>query len=340
MPGVALRGINGWLPPHVVDNDEVGARLAVSGSWILRRTGIGERRRADPGTAASDLAVRAAAPLLALSDGPVRTIVVATMSPDHPCPATAPLVAARLGLAGAAAWDVNAACAGFVYALACATALVSAGQTDRVLVIGTDVMSTVVDPDDRDTAVLFGDGAGAVLLETATPHEPGSFGPFDLGSDGALVDLVITPAGGSRRPASPSNGDGRYLRMQGQAVFKQAVDHMTASARAAVDAAGWTLDQVDWLIGHQANARILAVVGDVLGICPERRVVCLERTGNTATASIPLALHTLARSGKARAGDRVVLTSFGGGLSWGSTTMTWPSTLVVVPQQDPEEAST
>ncbi|HEY1176302.1 MAG TPA: beta-ketoacyl-ACP synthase 3 [Phytomonospora sp.] len=321
-----LTGLSGWLPPRAVDNAELIERFGLDPEWIPQRTGILSRRHVDPGTATSDLAVHAAAPLVAAEPGRIDTVVLATMTPDNPCPATAPVVAAALGLTGAAAFDVNAACAGFVHALATATSLVVAGVAERALVIGADAMSTIVDPGDRNTAVIFGDGAAAALIE-ASPDGPGSFGPFDLGADGGQSGLITISAGGSRQRsdgAAVADGDD-FLRMAGMPVFRQAVEHMGASAARALKQAGLPASDVDWLVAHQANRRILDAVADRLGVPADRRALHLDRVGNTSAASIPLALWDLWSAGRLRAGDRVLLTSFGAGLAWGSTTLTWPS---------------
>ncbi|MFC6135829.1 MULTISPECIES: beta-ketoacyl-ACP synthase III [Streptomyces] len=327
---VVLSGLSGWLPSRTVDNTDVLARLpeGLTEEWIVQRTGIRERRRVEPGMSTSDMAVRAAAPLVASTTGRIDAVVVATTTPDFPIPATAPIVAAELGLVDAAAWDVNAACSGFVTGLAAVTSMISAGVFGRALLIGADAMSTVVDPGDRNTAILFGDGAGAVLLEADSGAETGSFGPFDLGSDGGSTRLVGIDAGGSRQrsrtgPSVVADRD-HYLRMAGPELFTHAVRRMTASGATAVKDAGWQPSDVDWLVAHQANVRILTAVADRLDIPEERCVVNLDLVGNTSAASIPLAMAHLHRSGRARAGDRVLLTAFGAGLAWGSTTLTWP----------------
>lgn len=325
-----LTGLSGWLPPRAVDNAELIERFELAPDWIPQRTGILSRRHVDPGTATSDLAVQAAAPLVAAEPGAIDTLVLATMTPDHPCPATAPVVAARLGLTGAAAFDVNAACAGFVHALATAASLVVNGVAERALVVGADAMSTIVDPADRNTAVIFGDGAAAALIE-ATVDGPGSFGPFDLGADGSQAGLITIPAGGSRQrsdgTAAPASD--HYLRMAGLQVFRQAVEHMASSAARALKQAGLLAEDVDWLVAHQANRRILDAVADRLGVPTDRRAVHLDRVGNTSAASIPLALWDLWREGRIRPGDRILLTSFGAGLAWGSTTLIWPASPLI-----------
>ncbi|MEV6520857.1 beta-ketoacyl-ACP synthase III [Longispora sp. NPDC051575] len=318
-----LAGLSGWLPPIVVDNAEILRHLDSTEQWITQRTGIHRRHRAEPGTATSDLAIRAAAPLVAAARGPIDAVVVATMTPDRQCPATAPVVATGLGLTGAAAWDVANACTGFVYGLATVTAMISAGVLNRVLLIGAETMSAVLDRSDRGTAMIFGDGAGAALLEAGRPGDAPSFGPFDLGSDGTRPGLVAIPAGGSSDP----DGEDRCIRMEGPSVYRSAVEKMTDSAQLAAKAADWSVADVDWFVAHQANARILDAVADRLDIPPARRFVNVDRVGNTSGASVPLALADLATSRRARAGDKVLITSFGAGLTWASTTLTWPEGL-------------
>lgn len=257
----------------------------------------------------------------------VGAAVLATTTPDRPCPASAPEVAHRLALGTVPAMHVGAVCAGFVYALATGAGFLAAGAADSVLVIGADTFSTIVNPADRGTAVVFGDDAGAVVLRAGTQDEPGALGPFDLGSDGEHADLVMIPAGGSRqralgRAAPPEE---HYFAMAGRTTFRHAVTRMSGSARAVLDRAGWSLSDVDRLVGHQANARILTALGKELGMPPGRVVCTIDRTGNTAAASIPLALADAAATGELLPGHRVLLTSFGGGLAWGSAVLTWPA---------------
>ncbi|WP_030568399.1 beta-ketoacyl-ACP synthase III [Streptomyces aureocirculatus] len=322
-----LTGVGGCLPPTVVSNDELAARLDSSDAWIRSRTGIRQRYFAAPGTATSDLAVGAGAKALKSSGTPVvDAVLLATTTPDRPCPATAPTVAARLGLTGTAAFDVSAVCTGFVYALATAAGLIATGAADRVLVIGAETFSTLLDPGDRSTAVIFGDGAGAVVLRAGDPAEPGALGPFDLGSDGGREDLITVPSGGSRQRLSgvPPQPADRYFAMDGKEVFRHAVQRMSASARAVLDRAGWAPRDVDHLVGHQANLRITNHVADEVGIPRPRCFSNIADVGNTAAASIPLALDQAHNDGVLRAGGRVLLTAFGGGLTWGSTVLTWP----------------
>ncbi|MFJ1748150.1 beta-ketoacyl-ACP synthase III [Streptomyces sp. NPDC088116] len=322
-PAAVLAGLGTWLPPKVVSNHELARELDTSDEWIRTRTGIGQRHVIEPGSATSWLAVEAGRRALKSAQcDEAGAVVVATSTPDRPCPATAPEVASRLGLSGIPAFDVGAVCAGFVYGLATGAGLISAGIADNVLVIGADAFSTILNPGDRTTRAIFGDGAGAVVLRRGEHDEPGALGPFDLGSDGELSDLIMIPAGGSRQratgtPASPAD---HYFTMSGKPVFMQAVLRMTESVHRVLGQAGWTVDDIDRFVGHQANSRILTALAERLEL-PENRIVSnIERVGNTAAASIPLALA----DGGLRPGERVLLTSFGGGLAWGSTVLRWP----------------
>jgi 3-oxoacyl-[acyl-carrier-protein] synthase-3 len=316
-----LDGLGVAVPDRVVTNDELAARLDTSDEWIRTRTGIAQRRVADPAVATSDLAVAAAQAVLkdAPDDAPT-AIIVATTTPDHPMPGVAPLVAARLGWESVPAFDVQAACSGFVYGLASAAGLIAAGVSRRVLLIGADLMARITNQDDRSTAVLFGDGAGAVTIRAGRSDELGAIGPFDLGSDGSGVDRLVVPAGGTRTPGPEPDAADRFLAMDGRDVYRHAVRRMTESCRALLDTAGLTTDDVDRFVGHQANLRILMAVADRLGIPTERRVSNVDRYGNTSAASIPLALADAAL----RPGERVLVTSFGSGFTWGSTLLTWP----------------
>ena len=317
-----LEGIGAAVPERLVTNAELSATLDTSDEWIRTRTGIAQRYFAET-ESTSDLAVEAgAAALKSAGGGDIDGVVVATTTPDRLMPGTAPEVAARLGLGTIAAFDVQAVCAGFVYALATGAGLVEAGVAERVLVIGAETMSKVVDQTDRRTAVLFGDGAGAVVLRRGDNEVQGVVGPFDLGTDGDRSDLLQIPSGGTRRPtdAQALAERANYLRMDGREVYRQAVRRMVDSSRRVLDRAGLTVDDVDRMVGHQANARILGAVADRLGIPEERRVSNVARYGNTSAASIPLAL---ADAGL-QAGERVLLTAFGAGMSWGSTLVTWP----------------
>ena len=322
-----LCGIGAWLPPRVVTNHELAARLDTSDEWITSRTGIRQRHVVSPGMATSRLAVEAGVRALSSAGlNAVDAVVLGTTTPDRPCPATAPVVAARLGMPGIPAFDVAAVCSGFLYAAATAAGLLATGVAGTVLVIGADAFSTILNPADRTTAVIFGDGAGAVVLRAGDPDEPGAFGSFDLGSDGRLTDVITVRAGGSEQrstDAAPPASDG-YFSMQGREVFGTAVTRMAGSVRTVLDAAAWQAGDVDWLVGHQANQRILHATAEQLDIPAERAVIDLDRAGNTAAASIPLALQHAAGTGRLRPGHRVALVAFGGGATWGATTLRWP----------------
>ncbi|MFX4292281.1 beta-ketoacyl-ACP synthase III [Streptomyces bohaiensis] len=331
MTAAVLSGLGGWLPPRVVTNEEVGRELGVTDEWIRRRTGIGQRHVCDPGTSTSDLAVRAGARALA-SAGVVATdaVVLATATPDHQIPGTAPAVAARLGMTGAIAFDVNAVCTGFVYALATGAALVRGGLAETVLVIGADTFSTVLDPADPVVRPLFGDGAGAVVLRAGTPEEPGALNAFDLGSDGRYEDFIIVPSGGSRQRSGgrPTDPAGSYMTMRGREVFRAAVSRMAESSRTVLAEAGRDVASVDRIVGHQANIRILRAVADRLDLPEDRLVSNIDRVGNTSAASIPLALADGLADGGVKEGAAVLLTAFGAGLTWGSTVLEWPEILL------------
>lgn len=322
-PAAVLIGLGSWLPSKVLDNQEIESRLDTSDEWIRTRTGIRERRVAGPDESTVDLAVGAGRRALESAGGDVDAVVLATSTPDQPCPASAPQVAARLGLGTAAAFDVNAVCSGFVYALATSAGLIAAGVARRVLVIGADVFTSLIDPDDRTTVPIFGDGAGAVVLRAGDADEPGALGPFDLHSEGDLAELLWVEAGGSRRRRSDNPSD-HYLAMQGTTVFRQACARMAESSRAVLARAGWMVGDVDRFVGHQANIRILQGAAKQLGLPADAVVANIDRVGNTSAASIPLALADACADGTLVPGHRVLLSAFGAGLTWGSTVLTWP----------------
>ncbi|NJQ01286.1 ketoacyl-ACP synthase III [Streptomyces sp. PLAI1-29] len=327
-----LRGIGGFLPPTTVTNDDLSRGLDTSDEWIRTRTGIRERRVVSRDLSTGTLAVEAGARALRSAGiTGADAVIVATTSPERLCPAVAPEVATRLGLGTVAAFDLTSACSGFLYGLATAEGLIATGTADTVLFIGSEAFTTLVNPRDRATAPIFGDGAGAVVLRRGAPDEPGALGPFDLGSDGALADLLAVPAGGSRQRAADGGlghatvpADDWYLRMAGRPLYTQAVDRMSQSARSALKKADWAVADVDWFAGHQANLRIVRAVAEELEVPGERVAVNIDRVGNTLAASVPLLLNDLAARGDLRAGQRVLLSAFGAGLSWGSATLVWP----------------
>ena len=319
---VAILGLGAYLPARVITNDDLAQHLDTSDEWIRSRTGIGERRHAAAEEATSDMALAAARAALedaGLEPTDVDVLIVATTTPDHPVPATAPAVAAGLGLE-IAAFDLNAACSGFVYGLDVASRLAEAGAT--VVLVGAETLTRYVDPGDRSIAVLFGDGAGAVVLRARAGAE---LGPFDLGTDGSDISMLWMRAGGSREPfdpvahAEPSS----RMSMRGGDVYRHAVARMTASSRAVLAAAGRTVADVDLMVGHQANLRILAAVAERLELPEERCQISVDRHGNTSAASIPLALADARAQGRLEPGTRLLLTAFGGGLTWGSCLVTW-----------------
>ncbi|MCY0953091.1 beta-ketoacyl-ACP synthase III [Streptomyces sp. H27-S2] len=327
-----LSGIGGFLPPKVVTNDDLSATLDTNDEWIRTRTGISERRVVSDGLSTGTLAVEAGARALRSAGvSGVDAVVVATTSPDRLCPAVAPEVASRLGMGTVAAFDLTSACSGFLYGLATSAGLIASGTADSVLFIGSEAFTTLVNQRDRGTAPIFGDGAGAVVLRRGADDEPGALGPFDLGSDGSLADLLAIPAGGSRqRSADAGLGHGSvptedwYLRMEGRPLYTQAVERMTQSAQAVLKRTDWSVADIDWFVGHQANVRIVRAVAEELEVPEERVAVNIDRVGNTLSASVPLLLNDIAAAGALKPGDRVLLSAFGAGLSWGSTALVWP----------------
>ncbi|MET8137669.1 beta-ketoacyl-ACP synthase III [Streptomyces sp. NPDC006290] len=322
-----LAGIGAALPSRSVSNDELAETLDTNDAWIRTRTGIRTRHWTDTGTNTGDLATAAGA--RALKSAGVDSadlVILATSTGNQPMPGTAPEVATALGLGNVAAYDVSAACSGFLYALSAAAGAIAAGVAERVLVIGADVWSTRLNPQDRSTTIIFGDGAGAAVLRAGNGDEPGALLGFDLGSDGIGHELAQVAGGGSRERGSgrPPNPEDAYMTMQGKEMFTHAVNRMAASSEQLLERIGWGAADVDWCAAHQANIRILHTVADVLGVDRSRMLVHLDKAGNTSAASIPLALTDAAKSGQIKAGDRVLMTAFGGGLSWASTAMRWP----------------
>jgi len=320
-----ITGVGSSLPPRLVPNTWFEARVDTTDEWIRSRTGIEARHFADDGVVTSDLAVEAARIALRTAGIPAEQldmIVCASVTGDTPFPATAVWVQEKLGLS-CPAFDVNAACAGFSYGLATATAFVESGMADTVLLIGAEVYSRILDFTDRQTCVLFGDGAGATVIQAS--DRPGIEGTV-LGADGTAAEILLVPAGGSREPASAETVAASRHRIQmpnGREVFKRAVTEMAASCREVLEKSGHSPDDVDLLIPHQANARIMVAVAERLGIPLERAVVDVAEVGNTSAASIPIALDRAYRAGRIHEGDLVLFTSFGAGLTWGATAIRW-----------------
>jgi 3-oxoacyl-[acyl-carrier-protein] synthase III len=313
-----IAGTGSYLPPRVMTNAEFAARLDTSDAWIRERTGIVQRHIADKAQTSSDLALEASRRALQSAEVDAREIdliVVATSTPDYVFPSTACLLQAKLGVKGSAAFDVQAVCSGFVYGLATADAFIKSGQYKNALVVGAEVFSRILDWNDRGTCVLFGDGAGAVVLVSS--EKPGIHASV-LRADGSQAGMLSVPGNvcGGAVVGSP------FLQMNGQAVFKFAVRVLEESARETLAAAQMKLSDIDWLIPHQANVRILDATARKLGLPPEKLVVTVDHHGNTSAASVPLALDEFVRAGKIRPGHRVLLQGVGGGFTWGSTLVT------------------
>jgi len=317
-----IAGCGAYLPKCIVTNHELAHRLDTSDEWIRQRTGIGERRIAASGELTSDLATKAAEHALSsagMNGSDLDLLVVATATPDNTFPATAARVQARLGMRRGAAFDVQAVCAGFIFALSVADNAVRLGQAGTALVIGAETFSRILDWEDRGTCVLFGDGAGALVLRAVSEAAPG--GRFILSthlhSDGRQYDILYVDGGPS---SSRSTG---FLRMEGREVFRQAVQHLSAVIEEALAANGLTVADVDWLVPHQANGRIIEGVGRKLGLSQDKVVSTIERHANTSAASIPLALEVAVRDGRIKPGDLVLMEALGGGLTWGASLVRW-----------------
>jgi 3-oxoacyl-[acyl-carrier-protein] synthase-3 len=325
LTGVQIVGCGSYVPPTVVTNEQLEQEHGFEPGWITQRSGILERRYASPDEATSDLCVEAAR--RAMVDAGVRSeevdlVVVGTFTPDHPCPSTACLVQDRLNL-DAAAFDVQAACSGFVYALVTAAQYVATGNSKLALVIGGDVNSRIVNPNDQRTAPLFGDGAGAVLLAKGDRDQ--GLDCYQTGADGAGGPLLECPVGGTRRPVSPGSvaAGEHYLKMDGRNVFKWAVRALAETVDLVLTNSGTAPEEVKLYLLHQANIRILNAAAESLGI-PRSKLWCnLHRYGNTSAGSVPIALDEAYRSGAIARGDLIVFSGFGAGLTWGTGLFRW-----------------
>ncbi|HYM71972.1 MAG TPA: beta-ketoacyl-ACP synthase III [Stellaceae bacterium] len=317
-----VAGCGAYLPERIITNDELARKLDTSDEWIRQRTGIGERRVAAPGELTSDLAVAAARRALdraGMSGGDLDLIVLATATPDHTFPATATKVQAQLGMKRGAAFDLQAVCSGFIFALAAADNAIRLGQARTALVIGAETFSRILDWEDRGTCVLFGDGAGALVLKAGpgdSAHDRGVLSTH-LHSDGRYYDILYVDGGPS------TTGTTGHLRMEGREVFRQAVQHLSEAVEEALIANGLTGADIDWLVPHQANSRIIDAIGKRLHLRPGQTVVTIERHANTSAASIPLALDEAVADGRIQPGHLVLMEALGGGLTWGASLVRW-----------------
>lgn len=323
----AITGVGSYLPERVLTNEDLEQLVETSDEWITSRTGIRERHLAEPGEATSDLAARAGAAALAdagIDAADVDLLVVGTSTPDMFFPSAACTTQHKLGLS-CPAYDVNAACTGFVYALQSGVTAIESGRARTVLVIGADTLTRNIDFTDRATCVLFGDGAGAVVLQAS--EEPGVLG-IVLGADGSGGEMLKLPAGGSAMPASAETVENRdhYLKMAGSEVFKFAVRVIPKVTKEALAASDLNVEDLAWLVPHQANQRILDTVEERLGIEHAKVFSNVAKTGNTSAASIPLALDELYTGGRLACGDNLALVGFGAGLTWGAAVVRWTKT--------------
>jgi 3-oxoacyl-[acyl-carrier-protein] synthase III len=322
----SIVGTGSYVPQRILTNDDLKSMVDTSDEWIMERTGIRERRIADKTEAASDLAYGAAKAALKSADLKARDldlIIVATVTGDMLLPSTACILQGRLNAKKAAAFDVNAACSGFIYGLSVANAYIKSNLFKRVLVVGAEILSKFTDWEDRTTCVLFGDGAGAVILE-ATAEEKGILSA-KIHSDGSMWDLLQTPGGGSRNPASRETIRRRlhFIKMKGNETFKVAVRTLQGLVMETLEENNLKPSQIALLIPHQANLRIIQATAERLKLPMERVMVNIDRYGNTSAASVPLALDEAVKAGKVREGDHILLEAFGGGVTWASALIKW-----------------
>lgn len=323
-----IAGTGSFLPEKTLTNDDLSKMVDTSDEWIYPRTGIRSRRIAGNDVRTSDMAAEAGRRALAAAGaepGEIDLLVVATISGDSPLPATACLVQEKLGLANATAFDVLAACSGFLYALDVARQYVRSGAARKVLVVGAEKMSAITDWTDRTTCILFGDGAGAAVVQAAKPGSDNGILASYTGTDGSLAPLLHIEAGGSAMPTSVETLAARkgFVRMDGHTIFKYAVRNMAGIAERAVREAGLEPGDIDWIVPHQANIRIIQAVAKSMNAPMEKVVANIERTGNTTAASIPLALDEAVRDGRVKPGDNVLFVAFGAGLTWAASVVRW-----------------
>jgi 3-oxoacyl-[acyl-carrier-protein] synthase-3 len=323
---VSIIGTGSYLPERILTNAELEKMVETSDEWIRSRTGIGERRIAADDECTSDMAAKAAQSALenaGITADEIDLIIVATVTPDMFFPATACFVQAKIGAKRAACFDVSAACSGFLYAVEIAQQFITSHTYNTILVIGAEKLSCIVDWTDRNTCVLFGDGAGAAILR----HRGGSHGVITthMGSDGGFADILYIPGGGCKNPLNATNADQRLnaIKMNGKETYKQAVTAMMTAAKAALSAANLTTKDLACIIPHQANMRIIEAIAERMELPIEKFMVNLDRYGNTSAAAVAIALDEAARSGRMKEGDYILLVVFGGGLTWASSVIQW-----------------
>ena len=325
--GARISGVGHYVPDRVMSNADFEKILDTSNEWIVTRTGMRERRYAVDGQASSDLATRAAEHALqraGLRGKDIDCYIVATVTPDYQFPATACIVASNLGAVGKAAFDIEIACSGFIYALPMAASFVRSGIFTRVMIFGVETLSRIMNFKDRSTSILFGDGAGATIVER-TSAAADCFLECELGADGSHPELLRVKAGGSRHPMTAEGLAAGFdkVEMSGREIFKYAVNTMVETSKRVLSHAGLTTQDISWLIPHQANLRIIEAAAKRLGVPREKIVVNIEHYGNTSSASIPIALSETIERDILRDGDLILFTGFGGGLSWGSVAWRW-----------------
>ncbi|OOP57466.1 MAG: 3-oxoacyl-ACP synthase [Candidatus Brocadia carolinensis] len=322
----SITGIGSYLPGKVLTNYDLEKMVDTSDDWIIQRTGIKERRIIENGQVTSDLATQAA--LRAMEDAGVSPqdldmIITSTITPDHIFPSTSCFIQQKLGATRASAFDILAACAGFIYAMSIGQSFVNSGAMETVLVVGAECLSTITDYTDRTTCVLFGDGAGAVVMQkSGTKHEILS---TSLAADGSQADVLIMPGGGAKTPASIESVQQRehYIQFKGKEVFKLAINNITNLILETVTKNDLTINDIDLIIPHQSNLRIIEATMEKLGLPMEKAFVNIDKYGNTSSASIPIAIDEARKEGRLSSGDLVMLVAFGGGLTWGSSLIRW-----------------
>jgi len=319
----AITGVQGFVPKDVLSNEDLAKMVDTSDEWITTRTGIKERRIMKDG-ASSDMAAQAVQALLKKTNtdpAEIELVVLATVTPDYPFPSTANVLCDKVGMSNAWSFDLNAACSGFIYALSTASQFIETGKYKKVIVVGVDKMTSIIDYEDRTTCVIFGDGAGAVLLE---PNQEGlGVQDFILHSDGSGREFLVQPAGGSMNPASITTVENRqhFVKQEGKQVFKFAVTNMAEVSAAIMEKNNLTSDDVAWLVPHQANLRIIDSTANRMGLPKEKVMINIQKYGNTTAGTLPLCLWDYEK--QLKKGDNIVLSAFGGGFTWGAVYLKW-----------------